>query len=99
MRRFVIAASLSAALLATVVPSVTLGVSPCRVRNVDQGTTGSLKAMAAAADDGERLRVRGVCRGEVVVSSDIVIRGLGDQPTVTGRGPSAARSGSRRAPT
>jgi hypothetical protein len=86
MRRTLIAASLGAALLATAVPSVTLGAGPCRARNVDEGTSGSLKALAAAAHDGDRLRVRGMCRGEVVVSADIIIRGLGDQPTVTGRG-------------
>ena len=42
--------------------------------------------MAAAANDGDRLRVRGVCRGEVVVSNDITIRGVGDAAAVTGQG-------------
>jgi hypothetical protein len=88
MRRLAIpalTALVGAALLATV-PAVTLGADPCRVRNVDQGTKGgSLKAMAAAANDGDTLRVRGVCRGEVIVGDDITIRGVGDAPAVTGQ--------------
>src|SRR5688500_17456656 len=86
MRRLTISSFLGIVVVMTL-PSVTVAADPCRVRNVDQGTTGgSLKAMAVAAADGETLRVRGVCRGQVVVSDDITIRGVGEGPAVTGQG-------------
>ena len=87
MRRLALPLIVAMGLTILVPPLVTGAASPCRVRNVDQGTNGgSLKAMAASANDGDRLRVRGVCRGEVVVTNDITIRGVGDTPTVTGQG-------------
>jgi hypothetical protein len=87
VRRLALGLSLAIGLASLVPPLAAAAASPCRVRNVDQGTAGgSLKAMAAAADDGDRLRVRGVCRGEVVVASDITIRGVGEGPAVTGLG-------------
>ena len=87
MRRLALPLIVAMGLTILVPPLVTGAASPCRVRNVDQGTSGgSLKALAAAANDGDRLRVRGVCRGEVVVTNDITISGVGDSPTVTGQG-------------
>jgi hypothetical protein len=87
MRRLAFPLAVAIGLTVLVPPVVTGAAAPCRVRNVDQATNGgSLKAMAAAANDGDRLRVRGVCRGEVVVTDDITIRGVGDGPTVTGLG-------------
>jgi hypothetical protein len=42
--------------------------------------------MVEKAEDGDELRVRGTCPGEVVISADLVIRGMGDGPTISGRG-------------
>lgn len=61
------------------------GAAPCRVRNVTQDTSGrSLIGMVGAAEDGDRLRVRGSCPGEVVIDVDIVIRGV-DGARLAGR--------------
>ena len=60
--------------------------SPCRVKNVSQDTSGrSIIHMVEKAKDGDRLRVRGTCPGQMVIDVDTVIRGVGAQPTLTGR--------------
>jgi hypothetical protein len=41
--------------------------------------------MVEKANDGDRLRVRGTCRGPVNIRADIVISGRGERPTLTGR--------------
>ena len=46
---------------------------------------GSLIGLVAAAVDGDRLRVQGTCPGEIVIREGIVITGVGDRPTLTGR--------------
>src|SRR5262245_47451067 len=59
--------------------------APCRVRNVNQSTSGrSLIRMVEHAGNGDRLQVRGTCRGEIVIDSDIAVRGFGDA-VLTGR--------------
>ncbi len=59
--------------------------SACRVRNVTQDTRAtSLKAMVAAAQDGDTLRVRGTCRG-AVIERDLTIVGVDDDAILTGR--------------
>ena len=57
-------------------PQASLGAGPtCRVRNVTQDTTGSsLIRMVGRAVDGDELRVRGTCPGQVVVQVDIAHR-------------------------
>jgi nitrous oxidase accessory protein NosD len=87
-RRWLAAAILAAGLaLLTAVPVAQAATSPCRVRNLTQDTYGrSLIRMVERAKDGDRLRVRGTCRGEVIVRHDITIRGMGPSPTLTGRG-------------
>jgi hypothetical protein len=60
--------------------------SDCRVRNVTQDSYGhSLIRMADRARDGDRLWVKGTCPGEVIIRADIVIRGVGERPTLMGR--------------
>jgi hypothetical protein len=70
------------------VPGATLAASSeCRVRNVSQDTTGrSLIRMVEKAKDGDLMRVRGTCAGEVVIRDDVVIEGRGKHPILTGRG-------------
>jgi hypothetical protein len=64
--------------------------APCRVRNVTQDTAGSsLARMVESARDGDRLRVRGTCPGKVVIEADVVIRGLGERPAITGEATSS----------
>jgi Right handed beta helix region len=59
--------------------------SPCRVRNVTQDTSGrSLIRMVNRAKDGDELRLRGTCRGPIVINDDVVLQGVGARPTVTG---------------
>lgn len=77
---------LAAGLIAMAAPFA-LGATPlCQVRNVSQETSGrSLIRMVGKAHDGDRLRVRGACSGEVVIHVDILIRGAGHDATLTGR--------------
>jgi hypothetical protein len=61
--------------------------APCRVVNLEQGTHGrSLVRMVEQAKDGDRLHVRGTCRGHVNVDGDVLIRGKGEAPTLEGPG-------------
>ncbi len=61
--------------------------STCRVRNVTQDTDGdSVKTMVAAAQDGDRLRVRGTCIGAVVIDRDLTIVGVGTAAKLSGDG-------------
>jgi hypothetical protein len=63
--------------------------TPCRVRNITQGTHGrSFNAMVEAARGGDRLRVRGTCPAHTVIDVDLVIVGVGVgevRPILTGR--------------
>jgi hypothetical protein len=73
--------------LVMAVPAAHGATPPCRVRNVTQDTAGrSLIRMVRRAADGDRLRVRGTCKGEVVIRRDITIEGVGDRPIITGEG-------------
>jgi hypothetical protein len=57
----------------------------CHVRNVTRDTAGrTLRGMTRAAQDGDRLWVRGTCVGGVVIGKDLVIAGRGDHAVVTG---------------
>lgn len=58
--------------------------STCRVRNVTQDTAGrSFARLVGAAQDGDRLTVRGTCLARRVrIHVDITIRGVGDRPAV-----------------
>jgi nitrous oxidase accessory protein NosD len=82
----ILAIPLACLVLTAFAPGATLAaVASCRVRNVTQETRGrSLIHMVENADDGDRLRVRGTCRGPIVIESDIKIRGVGERPTLTG---------------
>jgi predicted outer membrane repeat protein len=68
-------------------PATTQAATPgCRVRNVTQETSGaSLVRIVRSARDGDRIRIRGTCRGEIVIGADITIEGRGASPTLTGR--------------
>ena len=89
MRRIAgLAESLAVAICLAVGPVVTTkgAVPPCRIRNVTQEISGdSLIRMVKQARDGDRLHVRGTRSGEVVIRADIVVSGVGDRPTLTGR--------------
>ncbi len=82
------------ALLAVMALAIGAPVAPaaanspaCRVRNVTQGTRDdSFRKMVAAAHTGDRLRVGGTCIGGVTIRKDLVIRGVGPEATLTGRG-------------
>jgi hypothetical protein len=75
-------------LLAVVPAPVTLAGSAgltCQVRNVAQDTTGpSVRTMVAAAQDGDRLRVRGTCIGAVVIDRDLTITGVDSSARLSG---------------
>ena len=67
-------------------------VSPtaCRVRNRDSGRArDSLQAAIRAARSGDRLTVRGTCRGATTIGKRVRIRGISNEdsgpPTLTGR--------------
>ena len=78
-------AVLVALALTSLASPVAQATAPCRVRNATQDSVGaSLKQMVRAAHDGDRLWVRGSCIGDVVIGKDLVIRGQGDRPVVTG---------------
>jgi hypothetical protein len=65
------------------------GQAPCHVRNVTRDTQGrSFRLMVAAAVDGDRLRVRGVCASRgVVIGTDLSIQGAGvDRAVLHGGG-------------
>jgi hypothetical protein len=72
------------------VPGATMAAaSECRVRNVTQNAYGSsLVRMAARAEDGDALAVRGTCgrHATIVVDADITIEGRGRRPRLTGAG-------------
>jgi len=60
----------------------------CRVRNTTQGTSSRFfRIVVALAEDGDHLRVRGRChtRG-AAIAKDLVITGVGEAPTLDGRG-------------
>lgn len=78
------AAVLTCLLCVPVAPVGAAGNDGCHVRNLTRGTTGhSLRQAVRAADDGDRLRVRGRCSGGVVIATDLTITGRGDA-VVTG---------------
>ncbi len=57
-----------------------LGLAPspraCRVKNLSTGVTkGSLRKAAKAASPGDRLTLRGICRGTTTLGKDLTIRG------------------------
>jgi hypothetical protein len=87
MSRSIIVVITAAGLAGLVAPTTTAAPASCRVRNVTQDAAGSsLIRMVERAVDGDRLRVRGTCPGTIVIGSDIVIRGVGVMPTLTGMG-------------
>lgn len=62
----------------------------CRVRNVDSGVVrGSLQRAVRAASAGDRLTVRGTCKGTTTIPKDVRIRGTRNAtsgpPTLDGR--------------
>ncbi len=70
-----------------------LGLAPprkaCRVRNIDSGKTRtSLQKAVEAARAGDRLTVRGICRGLSTVGKDLAISGIrtkgSGEPTLAG---------------
>lgn len=84
--------SLSIALVATIgAPGASLAATthPCRVTNVRTGVTyGVFQRAAAKAKDGDTLKLRGTCSGEVEILRDLTIVGVRTRatgvPTVTG---------------
>src|SRR5262245_27610951 len=63
------------------------GGSTCRVHNVTQDTVGrSVKAMVATAQDGDRLRVQGLCIGAVDIDRDLAITGVGGNARLSAGG-------------
>ena len=87
VRRLGIPTLLLVAVVGATSPQAAVGAGPtCSVRNVTQDTSGrSLIDMVQRAVDGDELRVRGTCPGKVVIDVDLLIEGIGDAPTVTGR--------------
>ena len=87
VRWFGIPALLLVAVVGATSPQAALGAGPaCGVRNVSQDTTGSsLIRMVSKAVDGDKLRVRGTCPGQIVVQVDIRIVGAGEGASLTGR--------------
>jgi hypothetical protein len=77
----------TAMLLALVATAPVTALSPttCRVRNLDTGTTRtSLQEAVRTATPGDRLTVRGICRGTTRIGKDLTIRGV---PTTTSSKP------------
>jgi hypothetical protein len=69
-------AALLLALVATA-PVTALSPTACRVRNLDTATTrASLQEAVRAASAGDRLTVRGICRGTTRIGKDLTIRGV-----------------------
>jgi hypothetical protein len=69
-------AALLLALVATA-PVTALSPTACRVRNLDTATTrASLQQAVGAARAGDRLTVRGICRGTTRIGKDLTIRGV-----------------------
>lgn len=74
----VVLALIGALVLAGTVPAPSAAASPrdCRVTNLDTGrTTGGLQRAARAASKGDRLVVKGTCRGVTWIGKDLQIRG------------------------
>jgi hypothetical protein len=79
-----VSAALLLALVATA-PVTALSPTACRVRNLDAGTTrATLQGAVWAARAGDRLTVRGICRGTTRIGKDLTIRGV---RTATARKP------------
>ena len=83
--------SVALTLVMTVGATSASAASPtaCRVQNQDTGKTfTALQAAVDAARPGDRLTVRGICRGTTVIDRDLVIAGIrtGDsgKPTLSG---------------
>lgn len=75
---------LAGTMLATPMPAATAASHACRVSNPARGiTVGSLQRAVRAAAKGDRLVVRGTCRGVTRIGRDLHIRGV--QTATAGR--------------
>ena len=71
-------------MLATSMPTAAASPRACRVANLDTGrSTGSLQRAVRDASKGDRLVVRGTCRGVTWIGKDLHIRGV--QTATSGR--------------
>jgi hypothetical protein len=76
--------ALAGTMLATGLPAAAASPRACRVANPDTGrSTGSLQRAVRAASKGDRLVVRGTCRGVTWIGKDLSIRGV--QTATSGR--------------
>lgn len=91
-RTMAVVGSLSIALVATIgAPGASLSATthPCRVTNVRTGVTyGVFQRASTRAKDGDTLRLRGTCSGQVEIRKDLTVVGVRTRatgvPTVTG---------------
>ena len=74
--RSLMAAVLSGALIVATAGSVGAGSEPCRVKNLDSGQRHSkLQSAVTAATSGDRIEVRGTCRGSTTIDRDLTVKG------------------------
>jgi nitrous oxidase accessory protein NosD len=68
---------LTGTMLATAAPIATAASHACRVTNLESGiTVGSIQRAVRAASAGDRLVVKGTCRGVAKIGKDLHIRGV-----------------------
>ena len=81
-RRLVLIAALALVVALGTTSASAASPTACRVQSTDTGKTyGALQPAVDAASKGDRLTVRGTCRGGTVIDKDLVVEGVqGGQP-------------------